>query len=96
MLKELFHKKKAQEEIEDEITKAVNQINSNEPAGNRDFSKLLHLDKELVESDAFKPIMNINALINNYTDAIENIPEMEKDIQFLVKVYKHLGLLGGN
>lgn len=54
MFNNLFKKEKTKGEIEDEISRAVNQIISDNPAGCRDFSELLLLDKSLTES----PIMD--------------------------------------
>lgn len=59
MFGNLFKKKRTQDEIEAEITKAIKEIMANEKLGSRDFGKLLLLDKELTENKSFLPITNI-------------------------------------
>lgn len=53
----VFKKRRSQEEIENEISDAIGKIMKDNPCGKRDFSKLLLLDKELIENKSFVPIL---------------------------------------
>lgn len=88
MFNGLFKKKKTQEQIETEITEAVNKIISNQPTGQRDFSELLYIDDELVHSKVFTPIMAI--AFEEMVKQAENAFFCDVDIQTVLDYLKDI------
>ncbi len=88
MFKNLFNKKRTQDDIEMEIRAAINEIINEQPCGKRDFSKLLSMDEELLESEYFNPILTI--AFETMVEQAENAFLCDVDIQVVLDFLKDI------
>lgn len=93
MFNRLFRKRRKHEDIETEITKAVNDIIGMQ-TGKRDFSELLELDEELVNSDRFAGIMAI--AFEEMVKQAENAFFCNVDIQLVLDYLKDISTFPNN